>query len=77
MTIAAKFERTPDNVGSTTRRHDFVVRRHECRAHNAGLFETTATAVALLEIADERSVFERECQSRRKRKLERFGEVVA
>ena len=77
VTTAAQFERSPDDVGATAGGHDFVVRRHERRAHNAGLFETTATTVALLEIADERAVLEREREARLERQLERLREIMA
>jgi hypothetical protein len=40
-------------------------------------FAAAAAAVALLEIADERPVFERERQTRREWQLERFREILA
>src|SRR5207248_11744784 len=76
LTTAAQFERSPDDVGATAGGHDFVVCRQERRAHNAGLFETTATTVALLEIADERAVLEREREARLERQLDRLCEIV-
>src|SRR5207302_5494517 len=60
-----------------TRGHDFFAGGHECRAHNAGLFEAAAAAVALLEIADERAVLERERERRLEWQCERAREVFA
>src|SRR5205823_461491 len=67
----------PNNVRATARRHDFVAGRNERRAHDRRIFATPATAVALLEIADERLVLECEGESRRERQLDRSREIVS
>src|ERR1700737_3029272 len=77
MSIAAQFERAPDNVGATACRHDLVAGRNERRAHDWRVFATTPAAVALLEIADERSVLEGEGQTWLERQLDWFREIIA
>src|SRR5207253_8440315 len=76
-TVSAQLERPSNDVRAATCGHYFFVRRHKRRAHDAGLFETTAAAVALLEIADERSVLERKGQSRLERQLDRSHEIIS
>ena len=77
MSVYSQLERGADDVRAAACGHDFFSGRHERRAHNAGLFAATATAVALLEIADERTVFECKREHRLKRKLNRPLEVLA
>src|ERR1700736_370708 len=77
MSIAAQFERAPDNVGATACRHDLVAGRNERRAHDWRVLATTPAAVALLEIADERSVLEGEGQTWLERQLDWFREIIA
>src|SRR5207237_2579214 len=71
------FERGTNDIGASARGHNFFARRDERRAHDRRVFAATAAAVALLEIADERAVFERKCKSWRKRKTERPLEILA
>src|SRR5262249_21973801 len=47
------------------------------RAHDAGLFKAAAAAVALLEVACERSVFERKREHRLKGKLEWTSKILS
>ena len=77
MTVYAQLERATDDIRAPARGHDFFASCHERRTHNAGLFEAAAAAVALLEVADEGAVLERECEHRLKWKLERAREVFA
>src|SRR5438309_2325546 len=77
MSSPAQLERAPDDVGASARRHDFVAGGDKRRAHDRRVFATTATTVALLEIADEGAVLERERESRLERQLDGFGEIVA
>src|SRR5437762_7394387 len=51
--------------------------RDERRAHDAALFKAAAAAVALLEVASERPVFERKREHWLKWKLERTREILA
>src|SRR5438132_14405314 len=71
------FERGTNDIGASARGHNFFARRDERRAHDRRVFAATTAAVALLEIADERAVFERKCKSWRKRKAERPLEILA
>src|SRR5439155_12712084 len=64
VSVYSELKRGANDVGAAARGHDFFAGGHECRAHNAGLFEAAAAAVALLEIADERAVLERERERR-------------
>src|SRR6266545_1589965 len=76
MFVTAKFERTPDNIRAAARGHDLVVRRHEGRAHDAGLFQATTATVALFKIAHERAILERERQARLKWQLDWSREII-
>src|SRR5215471_14904948 len=53
------------------------MRRDKRWTHDAALFQAAATAVALLEIADERPVLERKREHRLKWKLERPREICS
>src|SRR5438128_4438756 len=70
-----QFQRSADYVGAATRRHDFFMGGHERWAHDAGSFKTTAAAVALFQVADERMVFERVGEHGLEGKLQRSREV--
>src|SRR5205823_8860061 len=77
VAVAAQLERPPNNVRTTARRHDFVAGGDERRTHDRRIFAATAAAVALLEIADERMVFESESESWLERQVNRSREIVA
>jgi hypothetical protein len=77
VSVHSQLERGADDIGATTCGHDFFAGGHERRAHDASLLKAAAAAVALLEIARERVVFERKCEPRLKRQLERTSEVFA
>jgi hypothetical protein len=51
--------------------------RDECGAHDAALFQAAAAAVALLEVACERPVFERKREHWLKWKLERTSKILS
>ena len=51
--------------------------RDECRAHDAVVFKAAAAAVALLEVACERSVFERKREHGLKWKFEGTSKILA
>ena len=77
VSVSTQLERAPDNIRATARRHNFVTSRDECRTHDRRIFAATATPVALLEIANEGAVLEREGEPRLEWQLDRFNEVVA
>src|SRR5262249_14140698 len=77
VSIFSQFERGPDDVGSTTRGHNFIMCGDERGAHDAGLFKAAAAAVALLEVACERPVLERKREHRLKWKLKRTIKILA
>src|ERR1700726_69305 len=77
MPVGAQLQRGANDVGAPARGHDLFARGDECWAHDRRVFAATATAVALLEIADERAILERKCKSWFKWQLERFGEILA
>ncbi len=68
---AAQLQRRADRVGPAARGHDFLARGDKRRAHGRRLLETAAAAVALLEIAHERTVLGRERQPRLERQFQR------
>src|SRR5262249_60996280 len=70
-------ERGRDDVRSAAGGHDFFAVGHKLRTHDAGVLKKAAAAVALLKVADERSVLEREREDRLKWKLERPREIFA
>ena len=53
VSVRAQFERGANDVGAAARGHHFIVCRDERWTHDVALFQATAAAVALLEIADE------------------------
>ncbi len=59
MSVCPQFERGANDVGAAARGHDLIVVAMNVGHIIAGLFKAAAAAVALLEIADERSVLER------------------
>src|SRR5438094_2578532 len=77
VSVHAQFECCPDDVGAPPGGHDFFACCDERRAHNRGVLTATGAAVALLEIADERVVLEREGEHRLEWKLERPCEIFA
>src|SRR5438034_3962199 len=77
VSIDPQLERCADDICAASRGHDFLAGRHKRRAHDAGLFKAAAAAVALLKIADERAVLEREREHRLEWKLERACEILA
>src|SRR5213080_4478379 len=77
VSVHAQFECCPDDVGAPPGGHDFFACCDERRAHNRGVLTATGAAVALLEIADERAVLEREGEHRLKWKLEWACEIFA
>ena len=77
MSVHLQFERDPNDVGAAARGHHFVMCGDECRAHDAALFKAAAAAVALLEVACERPVFERKREHWLKWKLERPSKIFA
>src|SRR4030095_16779471 len=77
VSVYSQFERGPNDVGAAARGHHFVMCRDERRAHDAVLLKTAAAAIALLEVACERPVFEREREHRLKWKLERTSKILA
>src|SRR5580704_3910649 len=77
VSIDPQFQRSADYVCAATRRHDFFMGGHERWAHDAGPFKTTATAVALFQVANERTIFECEAEYGLERKLQRSREVFA
>src|SRR5438874_13359773 len=77
MTVYAQLERATDDIRAPARGHDFFASCHERRTHDAGVLKAAAAAVALLEVADERTVLEREREHRLKWKLERPREIFA
>src|SRR4030095_2214687 len=77
VSICSQFERGPNDVGAATCGHHFIMCRDESRTHDAALFKAAAAAVALLEVAYERPVLEREGEHRLKWKLERTGKIFA
>ena len=77
MSVCPQFERGANDVGAAARGHDLIVCRNERWAHHAGLFKAAAAAVALLEIADKRSVLERKCEHGLERKFNWAREIFA
>ena len=77
VAVHAQFQRRANDVGASARRHDFIAGGDECRAHHRRVFAAAAAAVALLEIADERAVFERKREPRLERQFDRRGEIIA
>src|SRR3989442_1316630 len=76
MPIYPQLQRRADNIRPPASRHHFLAGREKCRTHRGRVLAAAATAVALLEIADEGTVFELERQPRCKRKLKRTLEIV-
>ena len=66
-----------DDVRATACRHDLFTGGDERRAHHRRVFATTAAAVALLEIADERLVLKGKGEPRLERQFDRSGEIIA
>src|SRR5438105_10124512 len=77
MTGRSHFQRGANDVGPSARGHDFFARGDECWAHDRRVFAASAAAVALLEIADERVIFEGERKSWRKREFDRPLVILA
>src|SRR5262245_13873054 len=77
MSTDTQLQRRADDVGAATRGHDFFVSGHKRRTHNACLLKAAATAVALLQVADERTVFKRKGENGLEWKLQRPREVFA
>src|SRR4030095_17040956 len=77
VSVYSQFERGPNDVGAAARGHHFIMCRDERGAHDAGLFKAAATAVALLEVACERPVFERKRENRLQWKLRGGGQTLA
>src|SRR6266446_9088859 len=77
MAVYTQLERGPDDIGAAARGHHFLASGHECWAHDVGVFQTAAAAVALFEVADKRTIFERKCEHRLVRELERSREIFA
>src|SRR6267378_8484880 len=67
----------PDHICSTAGGHDFLAGREKGRAHGRRILATPTAAVALLKIADEGAVFEREGESWRERQLNGPFEIFA
>ena len=53
VAVFAPLQNLPDDVSPTAGGHDFFASREESGAHRGGVLATTATAIALLQIADE------------------------
>ena len=77
VSISSQFERGPNDVGAAARGHHFIMCRDERGAHDAALFKAAAAAVALLEVAEERPVFERKREHWLKWKLERTSKILS
>src|SRR5438552_4777434 len=77
VAVHAQLKRGANDVGPAAGGHDFFAGGHKRRAHNARLFEATAAAVALLEIANKRAVLKRKREHRLEWKLEWTREVFA
>ena len=77
VSIHAQFQRGADYVGATACGHDFLVGGHECWAHNAGPFKATSAAVALFQVANERTIFECEREHGLEWELQRSCEVFS
>jgi len=75
--IGAQRERGTNDVGASAGGHDFFARGDERWAHDRRVFAAAAAAIALLEIADERAVFERKRQPWREWQLKRLREILA
>ena len=73
----AQFQRGPDYVGAAASGHDFLVGGHKCWTHDASFFKATAAAVALFQVADERTVFKCEGEHGLEWKFQRSREVFA
>src|SRR5262249_464330 len=65
------------NIRPAARGHHFLTGCDESRTHDGRIFAAPAAAVALLEVADERMVFERECEPRFERQFDGSGEVIS
>ena len=77
VSVCSQFERGPNDVGAAACGHHFIMCRDERRAHDAALLEAAAAAIALLEVAEERPVFEREREHWLKWKLERASKILS
>src|SRR5712692_10177883 len=77
MTGRAHFERGANDVGASARGHNFVTGGDKRRAHDRRVFAAAGAAVALLEIADEGTVFEGKRESRLEWQLERPRKILA
>src|SRR5260370_42646623 len=75
--ISSHFERCPNDVGAAACGHHFIMDRDECGAHDVALLKAAAAAVALLEVACERPVFERKREHWLKWKLERTSKILS
>src|SRR5438132_1646992 len=72
-----QFQRGANDVGASARGHNFFARGDKRRAHDRRVFAATGSPVALLEIADEGTVFEGKRESRLEWQLERLRKILA
>src|SRR5262249_48840203 len=77
VSICSQFESGPNNVGAAACGHHFFMCGDERGAHDAALFKAAAAAGALLEVAEEPSIFERKRKHRLKWKLKRTIKILA
>src|SRR5206468_12179061 len=77
VSVSLQFERGPNDVGAAARGHHFIMCRDERGAHDAALFKAAAAAIALLEVACERLVFERKREHWLKWKLEWTSKILS
>ena len=77
VSVLSQFERGPNDVGAAACGHHFIMCGDECWAHDAALFKAAAAAIALLEVAEERPVFERKREHWLKWKLERTSKILS
>src|SRR5437762_13111758 len=77
MTVYAQLERATDDIRAPARGHDFFASCHVRRTHDAAALKAAAAAVALLEVADERTVLERDREHWLKWNRERTRAIFA
>ena len=77
MAVLPPLQNFSDHIRAATRRHDFFAGRQKGRAHRRRIFPTSTAAVALFEIADERTVFERKSQPRREWQFDWSREIFS
>src|SRR5439155_4080879 len=77
VSVSSQFKRCPNDVGTAARGHHFIMCGDERGAHDVAQFKAAAAAVALLEVACERPVFERKREHWLKWKLERTSKILS